>query len=50
MAIVCRKVPRGGRGLLVSIDVAMKCDAVNVLLETSWEFHSQLVTHKGISD
>lgn len=50
MAIVCRKVPRGGQGLLVLIDIAMKFDAVTVLLKTSWKIHSQLVTHKGISD
>lgn len=50
MAIVCRKVPGGGQGLLVLIDIAMKFDAVNVLLQTSWEIHSQLMTHKGFSD
>lgn len=49
MAIVRRKVPRGGPGLLVLIDIAVKFDAVNVLLKTSWKIHSQLVTHQGIS-
>lgn len=48
--IVCRKVPRRRRRLFVLIDMAMKFDAVNVLLKTSWKIHSQLVTHKGISD
>lgn len=50
MAIVCRKVPRGGHGLLLLIDMAMKFDAINVLLKTSWKMHSQLATHEGISD
>lgn len=44
MAIVCRNVPREGQGLLVLIDITIKFDSVNLLLKTSWNIYSQVIS------
>lgn len=49
-AIVCRNVPREGKGPLVLIGTAMKLDSVNELLKAPWKMHCQATGHNAIPD